>query len=113
MKIGILHNIGCCKKIIISKSGANLICKHIAKALLAKATTKALLYSLQSLCLEKYTVHLVGIKHRLQAVKTDGWTGYSSLNKSGKYKHEIKVISGIGKEAHVYSGTDFYRWNRP
>jgi len=31
---------------------------------------------------------------------TDGWTGYSSLNKLGKYKHEIKVISGSGKEAH-------------
>jgi len=31
---------------------------------------------------------------------TDGWTGYSSLNKSDKYKHEIKVISGSGKEAH-------------
>ncbi len=31
---------------------------------------------------------------------TDGWTGYSFLNNSGKYKHEIKVISGSGKEAH-------------
>jgi transposase-like protein len=31
---------------------------------------------------------------------TDGWTGYSSLNKSDKYKHEIKIISGSGKEAH-------------
>ena len=33
-------------------------------------------------------------------ILTDGWTGYSSLNNSEKYKHEIKVISGSGKEAH-------------
>jgi transposase-like protein/Zn ribbon nucleic-acid-binding protein len=33
-------------------------------------------------------------------VVTDGWTGYSSLTNSKKYKHEIKVISGSGKEAH-------------
>lgn len=31
---------------------------------------------------------------------TDGWTGYSSLSNSDKYKHEIKVISASGKEAH-------------
>lgn len=31
---------------------------------------------------------------------TDGWTGYSSLTKSDNYKHEVKVISGSGKEAH-------------
>ncbi len=31
---------------------------------------------------------------------TDGWTGYSSLTNSEKYKHEIKVISESGKEAH-------------
>lgn len=31
---------------------------------------------------------------------TDGWTGYSSLDNSKKYKHEIKVISGSEKEAH-------------
>lgn len=33
-------------------------------------------------------------------IVTDGWTGYSTLNKSDKYKHQIKVISGSGKEAH-------------
>jgi transposase-like protein len=31
---------------------------------------------------------------------TDGWSGYSFLNKSDKYKHEIKIISGSGKKAH-------------
>lgn len=31
---------------------------------------------------------------------TDGWPGYNSLTNSEKYKHEIKVISGSGKEAH-------------
>jgi len=31
---------------------------------------------------------------------TDGWSGYSSLSQSNKYKHEIKIISGSGKEAH-------------
>ena len=31
---------------------------------------------------------------------TDGWTGYSSLTNSEKYTHEIKIISGSGKEAH-------------
>lgn len=31
---------------------------------------------------------------------TDGWTGYSSLTNSDKYKHEIKVISASEKEAH-------------
>ena len=31
---------------------------------------------------------------------TDGWAGYSSLSISGKYKHEVKVISGSGKKAH-------------
>lgn len=33
-------------------------------------------------------------------VITDGWCGYSSLSKSEKYEHEIKIISGSGKEAH-------------
>jgi transposase-like protein/Zn ribbon nucleic-acid-binding protein len=33
-------------------------------------------------------------------VITDGWTGYSSLANSEKYKHEIKIITGSGKEAH-------------
>jgi len=33
-------------------------------------------------------------------VITDGWAGYSSLAHSKKYKHEIKVISGSGKDAH-------------
>ena len=31
---------------------------------------------------------------------TDGWTGYSSLSQSKNYEHEIKIISGSGKEAH-------------
>lgn len=31
---------------------------------------------------------------------TDGWTGYSFLKNSDKYKHEIKIISDSGKEAH-------------
>jgi len=31
---------------------------------------------------------------------TDGWRGYSSLISSGNYKHEIKVITGSGKQAH-------------
>lgn len=31
---------------------------------------------------------------------TDGWKGYSSLSKSKKYEHEIKIISGSGQEAH-------------
>jgi transposase-like protein len=31
---------------------------------------------------------------------TDGWTGYSALSKSESYKHEVKVISGSGQEAH-------------
>lgn len=31
---------------------------------------------------------------------TDGWTGYASLSNTEKYKHEIKVISGSGKQAH-------------
>lgn len=33
-------------------------------------------------------------------VITDGWTGYSYLNNSSKYKYEKKVISGSGKQAH-------------
>jgi len=33
-------------------------------------------------------------------IVTDGWKGYSSLTNSKKYKHEIKAISGSGKEAH-------------
>lgn len=33
-------------------------------------------------------------------VITDGWRGYSSLSKSGKYTHEVKVISGSEEEAH-------------
>jgi transposase-like protein len=31
---------------------------------------------------------------------TDGWRGYSSLSQSKKYKHEAKIISGSGQEAH-------------
>jgi len=31
---------------------------------------------------------------------TDGWSGYSSLSQSRKYKHEIKIISGSGQKAH-------------
>lgn len=31
---------------------------------------------------------------------TDGWKGYSSLSQSEKYKHEPRIISGSGKEAH-------------
>ena len=31
---------------------------------------------------------------------TDGWSGYSSLSESKKYKHETKIISGSGQEAH-------------
>jgi transposase-like protein len=31
---------------------------------------------------------------------TDGWNGYSTLSKSKKYKHEVKIISGSGQEAH-------------
>jgi transposase-like protein len=33
-------------------------------------------------------------------VITDGWSGYSFLSKSNDYKHNVKVISGSGKEAH-------------
>ncbi len=33
-------------------------------------------------------------------ILTDGWTGYSFLASSQKYKHEIKLISGSGKDAH-------------
>lgn len=31
---------------------------------------------------------------------TDGWSGYSSLSQLKKYRHEIKIISGSGQEAH-------------
>jgi len=31
---------------------------------------------------------------------TDGWTGYSFLSKNDSYKHNEKVISGSGKQAH-------------
>jgi transposase-like protein len=31
---------------------------------------------------------------------TDGWKSYSSLSKSKKYEHEIKIISGSGQMAH-------------
>lgn len=31
---------------------------------------------------------------------TDGWTGYKSLSRVNKYKHEIKTIAGSGQEAH-------------
>lgn len=31
---------------------------------------------------------------------TDGWSGYSLLNESDKYKHETKVVLGSGQEAH-------------
>ncbi len=34
------------------------------------------------------------------AIITDGWKGYSSLTNNTKYKHEIKIISGSGNEAH-------------
>lgn len=33
-------------------------------------------------------------------VITDGWTGYSFLSESKNYKHEQKIISGSGQEAH-------------
>lgn len=31
---------------------------------------------------------------------TDGWNGYSFLSKSKKYEHDVKIISGSGKQAH-------------
>ena len=31
---------------------------------------------------------------------TDGWTGYKPLQNDSNYKHEVKTISGSGKEAH-------------
>lgn len=31
---------------------------------------------------------------------TDGWNGYSFLSKSKYYTHEVKTISGSGKQAH-------------
>jgi transposase-like protein len=31
---------------------------------------------------------------------TDGWSGYNFLSKSKNYKHEVKTISGSGKQAH-------------
>jgi transposase-like protein len=31
---------------------------------------------------------------------TDGWIGYRTLSQSKKYKHEAKIISGSGQEAH-------------
>lgn len=37
---------------------------------------------------------------RGSTVITDGWTGYTALSKSKSYKHEVKVISGSGQEAH-------------
>jgi transposase-like protein len=33
-------------------------------------------------------------------VITDGWKGYTSLSQSKEYKHEVKVISRSGLEAH-------------
>jgi transposase-like protein len=33
-------------------------------------------------------------------VITDGWSGYSFLSQSKDYKHQVKVISGSGKESH-------------
>jgi transposase-like protein len=33
-------------------------------------------------------------------IVTDSWSGYSFLNNSENYNHEIKIISGSGKEAH-------------
>ena len=33
---------------------------------------------------------------------TDGWTGYRALSKSENYTHQVKTISGSGKEAHVH-----------
>lgn len=31
---------------------------------------------------------------------TDAWSGYSILQNSGKYVHEVKIIKGSGQEAH-------------
>lgn len=31
---------------------------------------------------------------------TDGWSGYNSLSKSEKYKHQVKAIKGSGLDAH-------------
>lgn len=33
-------------------------------------------------------------------IVTDGWIGYNNLIDSEKYKHETRIISGSGKEAH-------------
>ena len=33
-------------------------------------------------------------------ILTDGWSGYTFLSKSKNYKHEVKTISGSGKQAH-------------
>jgi len=33
-------------------------------------------------------------------VVTDGWTGYKPLQNEVNYKHEVKTISGSGKQAH-------------
>lgn len=33
-------------------------------------------------------------------IVTDGWSGYAPLSESKNYKHEKKIISGSGKEAH-------------
>jgi len=39
------------------------------------------------------------VEHGSEVI-TDGWTGYSFLSKSTDYKHNEKIISGSGKEAH-------------
>ncbi|KAA6315712.1 hypothetical protein EZS27_033872 [termite gut metagenome] len=33
-------------------------------------------------------------------IVTDGWTDYKPLQTDGRFKHEVKTISGSGKEAH-------------
>ena len=33
-------------------------------------------------------------------VITDGWSGYKPLQKMSEFKHQVKIISGSGKEAH-------------
>jgi transposase-like protein len=33
-------------------------------------------------------------------VITDGWSGYSALSNNGRYRYDVKRISGSGQEAH-------------
>jgi len=49
---------------------------------------------------EQLSQFIEGTIEQGSTIVTDGWPGYSFLNNSDKYKHEIKVISGSGKEAH-------------